>query len=221
MLTGGTVMAADHGSTADPDGDRRFFEAEVMRLMDWLYGTALRLSGNAADAEDLVAEAVARGWEALPELRDRQAFPRWMGRILTNLYVSDWRRRRTSPIAELQDEDVEATDLEFSLYRRLHQPFLLWWGTPEHAFLNKLLREDLERAFDALPEPYRTVLILVELEGWSYAEIAESLGLPVGTVRSRLARARSRLQGALWSQAREHGLRKTTGSTPKGKGNES
>jgi RNA polymerase sigma-70 factor (ECF subfamily) len=199
-------MALGGRSKPDRPSDRQFFEAEVMQMMDRLYGAALRLTGKPADAEDLVAEAVLRAWEALPTLRDRRAFRRWMLRIVTNVYISEWRRRRTSPVVELQDEDVQATDLEFSLYRRLHQPFLLWWGTPEHAFLNKLLREDIERAFDSLPETYRIVLVLVELDGRSYAETADCLDLPVGTVRSRLARARGRLQRALWSHAEEYGI---------------
>ncbi|MQA67410.1 MAG: sigma-70 family RNA polymerase sigma factor [Alphaproteobacteria bacterium] len=182
--------------------------------MDRLYGTALRLTGNSADAEDIVAEAVARAWEALPALRDRQAFGGWIQRILTNVYVSEWRRRRARPMTELPNESVPDGELEFSLFRRLHQPFLLWWGTPEHAFLNKLLRRDIERAFDALPEPYRAVMVLVEINGWSYSETAECLGLPIGTVRSRLARARGLLQRALWSWAKEAGVSAAAGPAP-------
>lgn len=197
---------------------RTFFAAEVAKLMDRLYGTALRLTRNGPDAEDLVAESVAKAWEALPKLRDRQTFPTWMLRILTNTFVSDWRRRRASPMAE---PPVAASDdapgEEFSLFRRLHQPFLLWWGTPEHALVNKLLRRDLERAFDGLPEPYRVVMVMVELEGWSYADTAEALELPIGTVRSRLARARSHLQRALWMQGEEAGLVGPAAPAPTGR----
>ncbi len=186
---------------------RTFFEAEVSALMDRLYSTALRLTRNRPDAEDLVAESVAKAWEALPQLRDRQTFPKWMLRILTNTFVSDWRRRRGSPVTDPHDTVThEAPGEEFSLFRRLHQPFLLWWGTPEHALLNKLLRHDLKQAFDKVPEPYRVVIVMVELEGWSYAETAEALELPLGTVRSRLARARSHLQRALWKQASAAGM---------------
>jgi RNA polymerase sigma-70 factor (ECF subfamily) len=202
----------------DDRDDQQFFRTEAMRLMDRLYGTALRLTGNGADAEELVAESVARAWEALPDLRDRSSFDRWMFRILTNVFISDWRHKRASPIREMPDDDLPEAELEFSLFRRLHQPFLLWWGTPEHAFLNKLLREDLERALDSLPDHYRTVMVLVEIQGCSYAETAEALCLPVGTVRSRLARARGLLQRALWQQACDAGLPGTTrpasGSTP-------
>lgn len=91
----------------------------------------------------------------------------------------------------------------------MHQPFLLWFGNPEQEFLDKLLREDIDRALAALPDCYRVVVIMSDLEEFSYAEIAQSLGIPVGTVRSRLARARSALQKALWRQARAYGLATT------------
>lgn len=99
----------------------------------------------------------------------------------------------------------------FSLFERLHQPFLLWWGTSEQEFLNKILRDDLERALDALPEVFRLPVILSDLEGFSYQEIADILHVPVGTVRSRLARGRSQLQRALWQQAREAGFSSAAG----------
>lgn len=196
---------------------RTFFATEISALMDRLYGTALRLTRNPPEAEDLVAESIAKAWEALPQLRDRQTFPKWMLRILTNTFVSDWRRRRGSPTIEHHDTVTEeAPGEEFSLFRRLHQPFLLWWGTPEHALLNKFLRHDLEQAFDKVPEPYRVVMVMVELEGWSYAETAEALELPIGTVRSRLARARSHLQRSLWKQGKEAGMIAADAPAPRG-----
>jgi RNA polymerase sigma factor (sigma-70 family) len=79
---------------------------------------------------------------------------------------------------------------EFSLFERLHQPFLLWWSNPEREFVNKLLREDLERAIDGLPEVFRVVVVLSDVEGLSYQDIARSLRIPVGTVRARLSRGR-------------------------------
>jgi RNA polymerase sigma-70 factor, ECF subfamily len=95
---------------------------------------------------------------------------------------------------------------EFSLFERLHQPFLLWWSNPEREFVNKLLREDLERAIDGLPEIFRLVVVFSEVEGLSYQDIARSLSIPVGTVRSRLSRGRSLLQKALWQHGQEAGL---------------
>jgi RNA polymerase sigma-70 factor (ECF subfamily) len=97
--------------------------------------------------------------------------------------------------------------VEFSLFERLHQPFLLWWGTPEQDFLDRLLREDLIRAIEALPERFRIVVVLADVQGLSYLEIAGSLEVPIGTVRSRLARGRALLQKALWDHACDAGLR--------------
>jgi RNA polymerase sigma-70 factor (ECF subfamily) len=183
------------------DGDRAFFRAEIERLTDRLYGTALRLTRNSADAEDLVSEAVTKAWASLGQLEDRQAFEKWLFRILTNCFISGRRATRE----KLMEKPDDAEEL-FSLFERLHQPFLLWWSNPEREFLNKLLREDIERALDALPEGFRAVVILVEVEGYAYAEAADLLRVPVGTVRSRLSRARSLLQRTLWDQAQAAGV---------------
>jgi RNA polymerase sigma-70 factor (ECF subfamily) len=185
------------------DLDRAFFRAGIERLMDRLYGTALRLTRNPADAEDLVSEAVTKAWANFGQLADRQAFPKWLFRILVNTFISDRRRARREPCEVVAEGDCEQP---FSLFERLHQPFLLWWSNPEQELVNKLLREDIERALDGLADDYRTVVILVEINGHSYAEAAELLGVPIGTVRSRLSRARSSLQRALWSQAQAAGL---------------
>ena len=150
------------------------------------------------------AESVVKAWARLSELRDPQAFQGWIQRILSNTFVSEWRRRRACPeVAAPCDDNAEEP---FSLYEKLHQPFLLWWSDPEESLMANLLREDLERALDALPEAYRVVVVLVDVQGHSYPEAAEALGVPIGTVRSRLNRARSQLQRALWQHAQEAGL---------------
>ncbi|WP_265519389.1 sigma-70 family RNA polymerase sigma factor [Nitratireductor luteus] len=183
---------------------RSFFEAEVERLLDRLYGTALRLTRDRTDAEDLVADTLAKAWAKLTDLRDRQAFEKWVFRILVNSFISERRKQRIRP----HEVSAEAGcgDEAFSLFEKVHQPFLLWWGNPEQALLDKLLREDIESAVEELPEEFRLVVIMVELWGLSYAEAADTLDVPVGTVRSRLNRGRSLLQGALWRQAGEAGL---------------
>jgi RNA polymerase sigma-70 factor (ECF subfamily) len=94
----------------------------------------------------------------------------------------------------------------FSLYERLHEPFQLLLANPEREFFDKLLREDLDRALAALPEHYRVVVVLADVEGLTYGEVAETLDVPIGTVRSRLARARGALQRILWNAARDRGL---------------
>jgi RNA polymerase sigma-70 factor, ECF subfamily len=184
---------------------RHWFESEVMQLLPHLTGTALRMARNATDAEDLVADTVARAWRARDSLQDRTRFRQWIMRIMTNAHISVCRARAAQPVHEVYSEESEGEE-SFSLFDRLHQPFLLWWGNPEREFLNKVLREDLARAIDALPEQFRLVVVLAELQGMSYQQIAETLEVPVGTVRSRLARTRGILQRRLWEHGREAGL---------------
>jgi RNA polymerase sigma-70 factor, ECF subfamily len=185
--------------------DGAWFASEVERLLPELFGTALRLTRNRTDAEDLVADAVAKAWISLDSLRERSALPGWMFRILTNVFLSNRRAAALRGPHEPFDEEA-GEDVSFSLFQRLHQPFLLWWGNPERAFLDKVLREDLERAIDGLPDAFRLVVILVDVRGCSYQEVAETLEIPVGTVRSRLARGRAALQRALWDHGVDAGL---------------
>lgn len=188
---------------------RELFERTVDRLMDRLYGAALRLAGDPDEAEDIVAEAVAKAWAGFGDLRDPGSLEGWLFRILNNTFISACRRRRTRAQVE-QHTDPEIDDpsviADFSLFEKLHQPFLLWWGTPEERFLNDLLREDLQKALDALPDAFRVVVILVEVQGCTYEEVADLLEIPIGTVRSRLSRGRSLLQRHLWDLAREEGV---------------
>ena len=191
---------------------RQFFETQVMALLGPLQGVARRLTCNDADAEDLVAETVTRAWRALDSLESEDAFKSWLFRILNNTFISELRRAGARPRLEAIDcEDGADDEPEFSLFEQMHQPFLLWFSNPEQEFLNKLLRADLDRALATLPEEHRIVVVLSDLEEFKYGEIAEALGVPIGTVRSRLARARAALQKVLWQQACEHGLRPAAG----------
>lgn len=192
-----------------PAQRRRFFETEVDRLLDRLYGTALQLTRDADEAEDVVAEAISRAWACLDKLQDPEKFEGWLFRILNNTFISLWRRRssRQDRESELDLSDSAASDsLQFSLFEQLHQPFLLWWGTPEEQVVNSLLCEDIQRALDELPDEYRLIIVLVDLEGCSYKEVSSTLDIPLGTVRSRLNRGRSLLQKTLWKHAREAGI---------------
>jgi RNA polymerase sigma-70 factor (ECF subfamily) len=189
------------------------FETQVMQIVGRLHGVAMRLTRNETEAEDLVAEAIARAWRARDSLAVPAAFQGWMFRILNNTFISD--RRRASvrgQIEPLADADAEA-EQRFSLFEQLHQPFLLWFGNPEQEFLDKLLRDDIDRALTALPEHYRVVVVMADMEDLKYAEIAEALQIPIGTVRSRLARARAALQEKLWTLARDRGM--AVGQAPK------
>ena len=181
--------------------DHAWFSGEISALLPTLYGVAVRLCHDRGHAEDLVAEALAKAWQKLPTLADRQAFPAWMIRILTNTYFTQHRAAKSRPDVEAVGADAG----DFSLFERLHQPILLWWGNPEQEFLDGLLRQDLAAAIGALPEPFRTAVVLVDILEMSYAQVADEIGVPVGTVRSRLSRGRSQLQRVLWQHANHTG----------------
>ncbi len=186
---------------------KEFFEKQVLALLGPLQGVARRLTCNDTEAEDLVAETVTRAWRALDTLESEAAFRSWLFRILNNTFISDLRRAGARPQTDSLDfGDGDEDEAYFSVFEQVHQPFLLWFGNPEQEFLDKVLREDLDRALATLPEHHRIVVILSDLEEFSYAEIASTLNVPIGTVRSRLARARSALQKLLWQQAKDYGL---------------
>lgn len=184
---------------------QKVFVAHIEGGLNRLYGVALRLTRNPSDAEELVAETVARAWACLETLHDPERCVPWMIRIMTNLYISERRTVRSRTVHEEYMEEPDPDGDGFSLFDRLHQPFLLWWGNPEQAFLDQMDRRDIAAALDQLPESFRVVVMLSDVEGLTYQEIADSLNVPVGTVRSRLARARGQLQKTLWTLALEKG----------------
>lgn len=190
------------------DDNHAFFSAGVEANMDALYGVALRLTRNGADAEDLVAESVAKAWSAMPTLANRERFRPWLFRILHNCFVSGHRKRSVRPVeTALQDLFSDEGERELADFL-LEQPqeFLAWWSNPELKVSNEALGEEILAAIDALPECFRTTVLLITVEGLGYDEAAEVLGVPTGTVRSRMKRGRTLLQKALWEHARDAGL---------------
>ena len=197
MLAAAIVMT-------DHEDLKTFFSRGIEDNMDALYGTALRLARSGADAEDLVAEAVARAWSAIETLQDRQRFRPWLFRILHNCFISNYRRDVVRPPEDslgVRDDEELATLLN-------DQPdeFLVWWANPEREFFNNMLGSAIMAAIDDLPDAFRATIILVNVEGLTYDEAAEALGVPPGTVRSRMKRGRTLLQKALWRQARDAGI---------------
>lgn len=183
------------------DSDTKaFFGSGVEASVDALYSVALRLTRSDADAEDLVAEAVAKAWSAIDTLSDRARFRPWLFRILHNTFISDYRKQSVRPVeasynaGECDDDDLVA------LLNEQSDDFLVWWSNPEREFFNDLLGEQLLDALDQLPEAFRTVIILVNVEGFTYDETAEVLGIAPGTVRSRMKRGRTLLQKSLWQR---------------------
>jgi RNA polymerase sigma-70 factor (ECF subfamily) len=198
------VATAERIEMAEERG-HDWFEAELPALLPGLLATARRLTRDDTDAEDLVAESMVKALGCLDSLRDRSALRGWMCRILTNTFFSQRRAASARPATESYEES-EGGEESFSIFERLHQPFLLWKSNPERDFLKRVLQEDVACAVDTLPDAFRVVVVLVEVQGLSYQEAADALEIPIGTVRSRLARGRSLLQKSLWSQAIDMGL---------------
>ncbi|HEX3928332.1 MAG TPA: sigma-70 family RNA polymerase sigma factor [Gemmatimonadales bacterium] len=168
------------------------FEHEALPHLDTLYRVALRLTGEPAAAEDLVQETMLRALKAWSSFRPGSNARAWLVTILRNQFINGWRARKRAPTAV----DMEA----------LPEPVDLSNPDPEGRFFRELVDDEVLRAVDALPEEFREVLVLSDMEELPYAEIASALDIPVGTVKSRLFRARRILQGRLRRYAEEAGL---------------
>jgi RNA polymerase sigma-70 factor (ECF subfamily) len=189
---------------SDEDNIKSFFSNQVEEQMHALYGVALRLTGKGADAEDLVADAVVKAWSAIHTLQDRARFRPWIFRILHNCHISNYRKKSVRP-----EESPLCEDDEHALAVLLNeQPdeFLIWWANPERQFFNNLLGDTILAAMDELPKEYQMAILLINVEGLTYDEAAEALGVPQGTIRSRMKRARTMLQKSLWEYARDAGI---------------
>lgn len=189
-----------------PISARELLAQHIETNLGQLYGTARRLTRHPQDAEDLVADTVERAWKCIESLQDPTRIGPWLTRIMTNHFISERRKAVHRTPHEEYIEEPDGDEKPFSIFERLHQPVLLWWGNPEQQFLDQLLHEDIEAALARLPDGFRVVLVLADVEGLKYQEIAQTLDLPVGTVRSRLARARTMMQKCLWQHALDKGL---------------
>src|SRR5256885_11460496 len=177
------------------------FETEALTFVDALYRTALRMTRSEADAEDLVQAPNIRALRFREQFTPGTNLKAWLFRILTNTFITSYRKRARQPqTAELDDVD------EFSLYRKMSQETP---GSnnadPEQEFLDGIVSSEVKDALAALPEKFRTT-VLLDVEGFSYKEIAEMVGVPIGTVMSRLHRGRKFLQQRLYEVARERGI---------------
>ncbi len=198
--------------------ERTVQKTVVLPLLGELYRVALRLTHSNVEAEELVAETVARACENIATLRDLTRAKQWLLRILTNVFFSSCRskkRRQEIPYVEVDDDDDAAS---FSLFEALMQ-YGADEGNPERIVITKLLDEEIQSAIAALPEEYRAAIVLCDVEGYAYQEIAAILDVPIGTVRSRLARGRSLLQKKLYHYAKDHGWTSSPNISRKGKTN--
>jgi RNA polymerase sigma-70 factor (ECF subfamily) len=174
-----------------PQEDRRAsFEREALVHLDTLYRVALRLSGNAADAEDLVQETVLRAYRSWDRYTPGTNAKGWLLTILRHLFINEYRRKRRHP------ETVDVDTIEpFAVFEDIQEE------DPQGAFFDRIVDDEVLRAVDELPEAFREAVTLSDVEGLSYEEIAKVLEVPVGTVKSRLFRGRRLLQAKLYDYA--------------------
>ncbi|WP_028648840.1 sigma-70 family RNA polymerase sigma factor [Nocardiopsis sp. CNT312] len=199
-----TTITADQTSTT---GETRAeeqtldFAAAVTPFADQLYPTALRMTRNPADAEDLVQETFAKAFANFHQFRAGTNLRAWLYRILTNTFINSYRKKKREPIQDTTDEikdwQLAAAEAHTSSGMR----------SAETEVLDHLPDSDIKQALACLPEDFQEVIYLVDIEGYAYKEVAERMGTPLGTVMSRLHRARRQLRGMLADYGRERGMR--------------
>jgi len=193
---------ADH--KAEGEKKRKSFEAEALPHMEALYRTALRMTKNENDAEDLVQEAYVKAYRFWDRFESGSNCRAWLFKIMTNIFINDYRSKSRLPMAV----NVDELDDNF-LYGQLAAEGAT--QNPEQQLFARIFDDDVKRAIEDLPDDFRFVVVLSFLEGFSYQEIADIMDLQLGTVKSRLHRGRKLLQKALLDYAIKNGYIK--GST--------
>ena len=182
------------------DATRERFERDVLPLLPSLYGAALRMTRNPADADDLVQETYLRAFRGFAGFAEGTNLKAWLYRILTNGFINSYRKKQREPQIVEGPDDLE----EWYLYDRLGGQRVE--ESAEEEVLDRIPDEAVKRALESLPENFRIPVLLADVEGFSYKEIAEIMDTPIGTVMSRLHRGRKALERALWDTAHERGL---------------
>jgi RNA polymerase sigma-70 factor (ECF subfamily) len=176
--------------TRTPEERREGYEKEALVHLDALYRVALRLTANAADAEDLVQETMLRAYRSWDRYTPGTNAKGWLLTILRHLFINEYRRKTRHP------ETVDVDTIEpFALFQEVQEE------DPQGAFFDKIVDDEVLRAVDQLPEAFREAVTLSDVEGLSYEEVAKVLDVPVGTVKSRLYRGRRLLQAKLYDYA--------------------
>ncbi|MEZ5349608.1 MAG: sigma-70 family RNA polymerase sigma factor [Microthrixaceae bacterium] len=182
--------------------DQSTFTEQVEPFMDALYAAAMRMTRNPADAEDLLQETFLRAYRGFPNFTQGTNLRAWLYRILTNTYINTYRAKQRRP------EQTELDEVEdMFLYRRLGGLEAAALGrSAEDELMDMFTETEVKEAIDALPDNFRVPVLLADVEGFSYKEIAEMMDTPIGTVMSRLHRGRKALEKSLHGFAAARGL---------------
>lgn len=187
-------------ATPETDAERASrFESEALAYLDQLYGAALRMTRNPTDAEDLVQETFAKAYASFHQFTPGTNLKAWLYRILTNTFINSYRKKQRQPQSSGQEvEDWQLARAEAHTSTGLR--------SAETEALDRMPHSAVTDAMNALAPDFRLAVYLADVEGFSYKEIAEIMGTPIGTVMSRLNRGRNQLRTSLADFAREHGL---------------
>ncbi len=179
--------------------DRADFTDQVMEYTPQLYSAALRMTRNPSDAEDVLQETLLKAYRGFHTFTQDTNLKAWLYRILTNTFINKYRRQSRRP------QEVELGELEdLYLFRRLGEEGGAGAArSAEDEALDRFVDADIKAALESLPENFRIPVLLADVEGFSYKEIAEIMDVPIGTVMSRLHRGRKALQQALWRFAED------------------
>lgn len=179
------------------------FSEEILPQLDALYNFGLRLTADPNDAEDLVQDTIVKAYRFFSSYEKGTNAKAWLFRILKNSYINNYRKESKRPqevdfdevstfYETIRDERVDTSDLERKMFR-------------------ELIDDDLAKALDDIPEDFRTVVLLCDVEDFTYEEISNMLDVPIGTIRSRLHRGRNLLKAQLMDYAKERGYSESEG----------
>lgn len=181
------------------ENKHKAFSGLVEPHLPSLYSTALRMTHNKTDAEDLVQDTLFKAYRALEQFQENTNFRAWIFRIMVNTFITGYRKAVKQP-QKISFDEME----EFFLYKRLDEQIELQ-ETSKESFLDNFFDDDIKEALENLPYQFRLVVLLCDVEGFSYNEIAGIIDTPLGTVMSRLYRGRKLLQRYLWNYAKTRG----------------
>jgi RNA polymerase sigma-70 factor (ECF subfamily) len=195
-----TVTPEEASATVNADRNADF-EHDAMQHLDALYRTALRMTHNAQDAEDLVQDTYLRAFRFFDKFEPGTNLRAWLFKILTNIYINRYRKKASGPVLTSIDNAED-----FTLYNHLDLEAAKRGGQVESQALDHIAEDDIRHAIQALPPQFRMTVLLADVEGFSYNDIADITKVKKGTVMSRLFRGRRLLQKALVDRAREAGF---------------